>query len=104
MRCWPHARSDPQRAAALTAKATAALMAADHQAGIAAAVQAAELARGFDSPWPGFEAARLHAVGLAQAGRAVEALAVIEPYRARGRTRRRPPSSAAASGPTTPMC
>jgi tetratricopeptide (TPR) repeat protein len=75
------AESDLQRAAALTAKATAALMAADHPAGIAAAVQAAELARGFDSPWPGFDAARLHAVGLAQAGRAAEALAVIENYR-----------------------
>jgi hypothetical protein len=45
-------------------------MAADHPAGIAAALQAAELARDFASPWPGFEAARLHAVGLAQAGRA----------------------------------
>ncbi len=75
------ARSPEQRAAALTAKATAALMAADHAAGIAAALEAAELARGFDSPWPGFEAARLHAVGLAQAGRAAEALAVIEPCR-----------------------
>ncbi len=75
------ARSDAQRAAALIAKATAALMAADHPAGIAAATAAAALARGFDSPWPGFDAARLHAVGLAQAGRAVEALAVIEPYR-----------------------
>jgi DNA-binding SARP family transcriptional activator len=75
------ARSDKQRAAALTAKATAALMAADHPAGIDAAVRAAALARGFDSPWPGFEAGRLHAVGLAQAGRAKEALAVIEPYR-----------------------
>jgi hypothetical protein len=30
------------------------------------------LARAFASPWPGFEAARLHAVGLAQAGRAKE--------------------------------
>ena len=75
------ARTDAQRAAALTAKATAALMAADHPAGIAAALQAAELARDFASPWPGFAAARLHAVGLAQAGRAKEALAVIEPYR-----------------------
>jgi DNA-binding SARP family transcriptional activator len=73
------AHSERQRAAALTAKATAALMAADHTAGIAAAVQAAELARAFDSPWPGFEAARLHAVGLAQAGRASDALALIEP-------------------------
>jgi tetratricopeptide (TPR) repeat protein len=76
------ARTPAQRAAALTAQATAALMAADHAAGIAAALQAAELARGFASPWPGFEAARLHAVGLAPAGRAKDALAVIEPYRA----------------------
>ncbi|HEV7576405.1 MAG TPA: AAA family ATPase [Caldimonas sp.] len=76
------AQSAPQRAAALTARATAALMAADHQAGIAAAALAGELARTFESPWPGFEAARLHAVGLAQSGRAVEALAMIEPYRA----------------------
>ena len=75
------AKSDAQRAAALTAKATAALMAADHPAGIAAAVEASELARGLDSPWPAFEAARLHAVGLAQAGRAVEALAIIEAHR-----------------------
>jgi hypothetical protein len=58
------AGTDAQRAAALTAKATAALMAADHPVGIAAAVQASELARGFASPWPGFDAARLHAVGL----------------------------------------
>jgi hypothetical protein len=56
-------------------------MAADHPAGIAAAVEASELARGLDSPWPAFEAARLHAVGLAQAGRAVEALAIIEAHR-----------------------
>ena len=75
------AGSDAQRAAALTAKATAALMAADHSVGIAAAVQASELARGFASPWPGFDAARLHAVGLAQAGRPAEALAVIEACR-----------------------
>ena len=76
------ARTDPQRAAALTARATAALMAADHASGIAAAVQAAQLARRFVSPWPAFQADRLHAVGLAQAGRSAEALAVIEPYRA----------------------
>ena len=36
------ARSDAQRAAALTAKATAALMAADHPVGIAAAVEASD--------------------------------------------------------------
>ncbi len=75
------ARSDRQRAAALTARAMAALMAGDHPTGVAAAVQAGALARGFDSPWPRFEAARLHAVGLAQGGRAVEGLAVIEPFR-----------------------
>ena len=40
-RCSRRRDSDAQRAAALTAKATAALMAADHPAGIAAAVQAA---------------------------------------------------------------
>ena len=75
------AHTDHQRVSALTARAMAALMAADHQTGVAAAVQAGELARRLDSPWPRFEAARLHAVGLAQGGRATEALAVIEPFR-----------------------
>lgn len=77
------ARSDAQRIAALTARATAALMAADHETGIAAALEAADLARQIDSPWPGFEAARLHAVGLAISARPAEALAVIEPHRER---------------------
>lgn len=76
------ARTDAERAAALTAKATAALMAADHPTGIAAALQALELSRDLASPWPRFEAARLHAVGLAQSGRSAEGLAAIEPYRA----------------------
>ena len=76
------AQSDREKAAALTASAMASLMAADHPAGVAAAVEAGELARHFDSPWPAFEAARLHAVGLAQSGRAVEGLAIIEPCRA----------------------
>ncbi|MGZ8259705.1 MAG: ATP-binding protein [Caldimonas sp.] len=75
------ARTDRQRAAAWTARSSAALMAADHATGIDAAVRAAELARDFESPWPGFQAARLHAVGLAIAGRGSEALAVIEPFR-----------------------
>jgi tetratricopeptide (TPR) repeat protein len=75
------ASSDRQRVAALTARATATLMAADHQTGLAAAVQASELARHFESPWPLFEAERLHAVGLAQSGRAIEGLSVIEPFR-----------------------
>jgi len=77
------AHTDAQRIAALTARATAALMAGDHKTGIAAALEAAGLARHLESPWPGFEAARLHAVGLALAARPDEALAVIEPYRER---------------------
>lgn len=75
------AHNDGQRVAALIARAMAALMAAEHEVGVAAAVQAGELARRLDNPWPGFEAARLHAVGLAQGGHATEALAVIEPFR-----------------------
>ena len=75
------ARNDRQRAAAWTARAMAALMSGDHPTGVAAAVQAGVLARDLDSPWPRFEAARLHAVGLAQGGRASEGLAVIEPCR-----------------------
>jgi DNA-binding SARP family transcriptional activator len=75
------AHSDRQRVAALIARAMAALMAADHEVGVAAAVQAGELARRLDSPWPRFEAARLHAVGLAQGGHATRGLAVIEPFR-----------------------
>lgn len=76
-------RSDSQRVAALTARAMAALMGADHPAGIAAAKQAAERARALDAPWLLFEAERLHAVGLAQSGHAIEGLAVIEPFRER---------------------
>ena len=75
------ARGDAQQAAALTARAMAALMSADHERGVAAATQAATIARRLASPWPHFEAARLHAAGLAQAGRAVEGLAEIEPLR-----------------------
>jgi DNA-binding SARP family transcriptional activator len=76
------AGSPAQRAAALTARAMAALMAGDHPAGIAAAVEAGALAHAIGSEPRRFEAARLHAVGLAQAGRAVEGLAVIEALRA----------------------
>lgn len=76
------AQTDDERAAALIAKAMAALMAADHDSGIAAAQQAGKLARQFEAPWRGLEAACLHAVGLTQAGRPAEALAIIEPQRA----------------------
>ncbi len=75
------AGTDAQRAAAWTAKANAALMAADPATGIAAAAQAQALAAALPSPWPRFQAARLQAVGLALAGRSAEALAVIEPWR-----------------------
>lgn len=76
------AQTDAERAAALTARATAALMAADHATGIQATVEALALTRDAASPWARFEASRLHAVGLAQSGRTADALAVIEPYRA----------------------
>lgn len=75
------ASNDRQRAAALTARSLAALMAGDHAAGLAAAREAYALAARLDSPWPKFEAARLLAVGLAQADRATEGLGVIEPFR-----------------------
>ena len=75
------AQSDSERAAALIAQAMAALMAGDHGAGIAAAQQAGALARQLEVPGLDLEAACLHAVGLTQAGRPAEALAIIEPYR-----------------------
>jgi tetratricopeptide (TPR) repeat protein len=74
--------SDDERAAAWIAKANAALMAADHAAGIEAAQQARTLAQRLQSRWLDVEAACLHAVGLSQAGRPAEALAIIEPHRA----------------------
>ena len=74
------AHSDGQRASALTARANAALMAVDHVTGIASAREAFALAERLESPWPRFDAARLWAVGLAQADRSDEALAVIEPF------------------------
>ena len=78
--CSPKPTRDGQRASALTARANAALMAVDHVTGIASAREAFALAERLDSPWPRFEAARLLAVGLAQAVRSDEALAVIEPF------------------------
>jgi tetratricopeptide (TPR) repeat protein len=74
------ARTDAQKAAALTARATAALMAADHVTGVASARQALTLAQTLGSPWPRFEAARLLAVGLAQQGRTDEAEAELAPF------------------------
>ena len=76
------ARSDAQRAAALTARATSALMAGDHVTGVASARQAVTLADALGSPWPRFEAARLLAVGLAQQGKTDEAEAELLPFEA----------------------
>jgi tetratricopeptide (TPR) repeat protein len=58
-------------------------MAADHASGIAAAREAGEIARRLDAKDIVLEAACLHAVGLTQAGRPAEGLAIIEPQRAR---------------------
>jgi len=76
------ARNDAQKVAALTARATAALMAADHVTGVASAREALSLADSVGSPWQRFEAARLLAVGLAQQGRTDEAAAVLAPFEA----------------------
>ena len=76
------ARTDAQRAAALIARASASLMAADHVAGVASAREALALADGLGMPWLRFEAARLLAVGLAQQGRTDEAEAALTPFEA----------------------
>ncbi len=75
------ATHDAERAAALIARALAALMAADHGAGIDASREAAALARRLESDDLALEAACLQAVGLTQAGRPAEGLAIIEPFR-----------------------
>jgi DNA-binding SARP family transcriptional activator len=76
------ARTPAQRAAALTARATASLMAADHVTGVACAREALTLADDLGQPWPRFEAARLLAIGLSQQGRTAEAEAVLTPFEA----------------------
>jgi DNA-binding SARP family transcriptional activator len=75
------ARNPAQRYEALTRHAMARLMAADHPAGVAAAQEALALAGPPGATWPRFEAARLLAVGLAQGGRAADAVPLIEPFR-----------------------
>ena len=74
------ARNDAQRAVALTARATAALMAGDHVTGVASAHEALTLAEALGSRWQRFEAARLLAVGLSQQGRTDDAEAVLAPF------------------------
>lgn len=75
------AGDERSRAAALTAQANAALMAADHATGIAAATEALALLARDERPLARFEPSRLVAVGYTLAGRAAEGLAVIEPLR-----------------------
>jgi len=74
------ARDDTQKAAALTARATAALMAGDHVTGVASARDALALADALGSRWQRFEAARLLAVGLSQQGSTDEAENVLAPF------------------------
>ena len=74
------ARTDAQRAAALTARANASLMAADHVTGVASAREALALADGLRQPWLRFDAGRLLAIGLSQQGRTDEAEAVLTPF------------------------
>lgn len=74
------ARGDAQKAAALTARAMASLMAADHANGVACAREALVLAEGLDQFWLRFEAARLLAVGLSQQAELEAAEAVLSPY------------------------
>jgi DNA-binding SARP family transcriptional activator len=74
------ARTDAQRVAALTARANASLLAADHVTGVACAREALALTDGLRQPWLRFEAARLLAVGLSQQGRTDEAEALLTPF------------------------
>lgn len=74
------ARTATQRVAALTARANASLMAADHVTGVASAREALTLADGLGQPWLRFEAARLLAVGLSQQGSTDEAEALLTSF------------------------
>ncbi len=76
------ARTDAQRAAALTARANASLLAADHVTGVACAREALALAEGLAQPWLRFEAARLLAVGLSQQGSTDEAEVLLMQFEA----------------------
>ncbi len=80
------ARTDAQRVAALTARANASLMAADHVTGVGCAREALRLADGLGQPWLRFEAARLLAIGLSQQGSVEEAEAVLSPFEAQVET------------------
>lgn len=74
-------RTEPQRMRSLTSRACVCLMAGQAGEAEVAARSAFDAATRLGAQWPRFEAARLLAVALAQAGRADEALSAIEPFR-----------------------
>ena len=74
-------RTEPQRMRVLTSRACVCLMGGQAPQAEAAARSALDAATRLGAQWPRFEAARLLAVALAQAGRAADALAAIEPFR-----------------------
>ena len=76
------ARTDAQKAAALTARATVALMGGDHVTGVATAREALALADRLGQSWTQFEASRLLAIGLSQQGNPDAAETVLSPFEA----------------------
>lgn len=74
-------RTEPQRMRAQTSRACVCLMAGQAGEAEAAARAALDAATRLGAQWPRFEAARLLAVALAQAGRPDESLRAIEGFR-----------------------
>lgn len=75
------AQEDTERLDALIAHANVQLMAVEYDHAIETAREAIGLARKLDAPWRAYDAALLLAIGLAQAQRATEGVAVLEPFR-----------------------
>jgi tetratricopeptide (TPR) repeat protein len=75
------AQEDAERLDALIAHANVQLMAVEYDQAIETAREAIDLARTLDAPWRAYDAALLLAIGLAQAQRATEGVAVLEPFR-----------------------
>src|SRR5262249_51744511 len=76
------AQGDAERLEALLAHTNVQLMAVEFDHAIDTARSAIDLARELGAPWREFDAALLLAIGLAQAQRAGEGVAVLEPFRA----------------------
>ena len=75
------AEGDAEQLEARLAHANVQLMAVEFDNAIGTARAAIELARKLGAPWREFDAALLLAIGLAQAQRAGEGVAVLEPFR-----------------------